>query len=264
LLLLSFQIYKKLRILFLGTGTSQGVPVITCECAVCRSEDSHDKRLRTSVLIGVNNQNIVIDTGPDFRQQMLTNHVTHLEAVLLTHGHKDHLGGLDDIRAFNYFQKRAMDIYGSREVLDIVEKDFSYAFGEERYPGVPDMNLHPITNQLFQIGTLDILPVEVVHYKMEVFGYRINDFVYITDASFIDEVELKKLRNVKILVLNALRKAKHYSHFNLEEALAIIDQVKPEAAYLTHISHQMGLHHQVQSELPENVFLAYDGLILEC
>jgi len=258
LLLLSFQIYKKLRILFLGTGTSQGVPVITCECAVCRSEDSHDKRLRTSALVEVNNQNIVIETG------RLSNQVTHLAAVILTHGDKDPLGGLDDIRAFNYFQKRAMDIYGSREVLDIVEKDFSYAFGEERYPGVPDMNLHPITNQLFRIGTLDILPVKVVHYKMEVFGYRINDFVYITDASFISEIELEKLSNVKILVLNALRKAKHYSHFNLEEALAIIDQVKPEAAYLTHISHQMGLHHQVQSELPENVFLAYDGLTLEC
>jgi len=215
-------------------------------------------------MITIDQKNIVIDTGPDFRQQMLTHQVKHLDAVLLTHGHKDHIGGLDDIRAFNYFQRKAMDIYAPQTVLDIVKKDYSYAFGNDRYPGVPDMKLHPLQNQIFRIGSIEILPIRVLHFKLEVFGYRINDFVYITDASHIDDSELVKITNAKILVINGLRKQKHYSHFNLEEALTIIQKVNPGSAYITHISHQMGLHQTVQDELPENIFLAYDGLTLEC
>lgn len=252
-----------MRIRFLGTGTSQGIPIIMCECAVCKSDDPKDKRLRSSVLVEVDGINLVIDTGPDFRQQILSHAIRQLDAVLLTHGHKDHIGGLDDIRPFNYFQQRPMDIYAAPHVLNMVRNDFPYAFEEEKYPGVPEMKLHAISPEIFSIGQVSIQPVKAVHYAMEVYGYRIRDFVYITDASFIEDSELAKITKAKILVINGLRKRKHYSHFNLEEALAIIQRVKPDRAYLTHISDQMGLHAEVQQELPENVYLAYDGLVLD-
>lgn len=264
MLFLGFQIYKKLRILFLGTGTSQGVPIIACNCDVCQSEDPHDKRLRSSVLIEIGGKNIIIDTGPDFRQQMLVNNVKHLEAIILTHSHKDHISGLDDIRAFNYFQQSAMDVYAKEDVVSTVKKLFSYAFIEERYPGVPEIELHEIINQPFRIENTEIIPIRAIHNTLEIFGYRINDFVYITDASEIPTEEKDKMRDANILVINALRKNKHYSHFNLAEALSVIAEVKPRKAYITHISDQMGLHRLVQAELPPDIYLAYDGLVLEC
>ncbi len=263
LVILKPQIYKKLRITFLGTGTSQGVPVIACNCDVCQSKDSRDKRLRSSVMVEVSGKTLVIDTGPDFRQQMLRQNVKNLNAVLFTHGHKDHIGGLDDVRAFNYIQKRAMDVFARKEVNADVEREFSYAFTDEKYPGVPEIVLHEIYTEPFLVDDILIIPIEVRHFELLILGYRINDFVYITDASKIAAEELDKMRNARILVINGLRKKSHYSHFNLEEALQVINNVRPQQAYITHISHQMGLQREVQAELPENVFLAFDGLKLD-
>ncbi len=252
-----------MRVHFLGTGTSQGVPVIACPCDVCASADSRDKRLRSSVLIEDKDITVVIDTGPDFRQQMLTHDVRRLDAVLLTHGHKDHIGGLDDVRAFNFLQRKAMDIYGQAAVLNDIRREFSYAFGRERYPGVPELNLIEIGLQAFSIESFEIIPIQVMHHQMPVVAYRFGTFTYITDASEIPAAELEKVKGSEILVVNALRKQKHYSHFNLEEALQLIGQVSPRQAYLTHISHQMGKYAEVSLELPEGIALAYDGLILE-
>jgi phosphoribosyl 1,2-cyclic phosphate phosphodiesterase len=252
-----------LKITFLGTGTSQGIPVIACNCDVCKSSDSKDKRLRSSVLIEDEIINLVIDTGPDFRQQMLNAQVHHLEGVLLTHGHKDHIAGLDDVRAFNYVQRKAIDVYARNDVHETLKTEFSYAFAVEKYPGVPEIHLHEIKNKLFKIKDLEILPISVMHYKLPIFGYRIKNFTYITDANYIDDIEKEKIKGSEILVVNALRKQKHISHFTLSEALKLIEEIKPKTAYLTHISHIMGLHEAVSKELPENVYFAYDGLQLE-
>ncbi len=249
-----------MQITFLGTGTSQGVPVIACPCKVCASKNPHDKRLRSSILVKDNEQQIVIDTGPDFRQQMLSNHILTLDAVLLTHAHKDHVGGLDDVRAFNYVQKRPMDVYALPEVLKSIKKEYSYAFTKIKYPGVPKINLLPIKNNAFDVGHWKIIPIEAMHYELKVLGFRINDFCYITDASYISDKEKEKLKGLKVLIVNALRIEHHYSHFNLEQALALIKEVKAETAYLTHISHMMGLNAEVEKTLPANVFLGYDGL----
>jgi phosphoribosyl 1,2-cyclic phosphate phosphodiesterase len=211
-------------------------------------------------MIEVGGKAFVIDTGPDFRQQMLRQGVKKLDAVILTHGHKDHIAGLDDVRAFNYVQRRAMDIYARKEVNADVEREFSYAFTDEKYPGVPEMNLHNISNDSFTIEGIEIVPVEVIHFELKIFGYRIQDFVYITDASKIEAKEIDKVRGSKVLVINGLRKSPHYSHFNLEQALELIRDVQPDLAYITHISHQMGFYDEVSKELPEGVFLAYDGL----
>src|SRR5690606_3393825 len=207
-----------MKITLLGTGTSSGVPVLTCDCPVCLSSSSKDKRLRVSVLIQTENQNLVIDTGPDFRQQLLTAGIKKLDAILYTHEHKDHTAGLDDIRPFNYFQgKKIMDIYARQSVLDQLKREFHYAFTEESYPGVPLIKTNAITNEKFKIGELDILPIQVFHHKLPVFGYRIKDFVYITDANFITETEIEKIRGCKILVLDALQKMPHISHFTLTQ-----------------------------------------------
>ncbi|NVO02366.1 MAG: MBL fold metallo-hydrolase [Bacteroidetes bacterium] len=249
-----------MKITFLGTGTSQGVPVIACDCSVCKSSNFKDNRLRSSVFIEFENEKFVIDTGPDFRQQMLRAKVKKLDAVLLTHSHKDHVGGMDDVRAFNYFMQKPIDVYGSNQVLNHIKNEFSYAFAEERYPGVPEINLHTIENKEFTINGVKIIPILSMHYQLPIFGFRIGDFTYITDANFISEIEKAKIIGSKILVINALRKKQHISHFTLDEALEIIAEVKPEKAYLTHISHQMGLHNEEEKNLPVNVFFAYDGL----
>lgn len=249
-----------MEITFLGTGTSQGVPVITCDCKVCKSENPKDNRLRSSVLIKTGKNVFVIDAGPDFRQQMLRENVRKLDAVLVTHGHKDHIGGLDDVRAFNYFQKKVIDVYAQKNVNKVLRSDFFYAFEDDKYPGVPEMELHTINNKPFMINDDLITPIEVMHYHLPVLGFRIKDFTYITDANFISDKELEKIKGSKIIVVNALRRKQHISHFSFEEAVEILQKLQPEQAYLTHISHQMGLHEEVEKELPPFIKLAYDGL----
>lgn len=247
-------------ITFLGTGTSQGVPVITCECNVCSSQDVRDNRLRTSVLVEVNHKTLVIDTGPDFRQQMLVNRVNRLDAVLLTHKHKDHIAGLDDIRAYNFKQKKAMPIYADIHTLEALKQEFAYVFAAHRYPGIPEVVLHEIDEQPFLIEELSITPIPVLHYKMPVLGFRIENFAYITDASFIPPTSMERLQDLDVLVLNALRRESHISHFTLAQALELIALLKPRQAYLTHISHHLGLYADVMQELPKGVYLAYDTL----
>lgn len=251
------------KLTFLGTGTSQGVPIIACKCPVCLSENKKDKRLRTSVLIHVDNQNIVIDSGPDFRYQMLRAGVENISAILFTHEHKDHTAGLDDIRAFNWVNKTAVNIYAEKRVQESLKKEFAYVFAEFKYPGIPQMNLIEVTNQSFRINGTTIQPIRAMHLKLPVYGYRIGDLAYITDANYISPEEMEKLKGIKVLVVNALRKEKHISHYNLSEALDLVNELKPEKAYFTHISHQMGFYDDVQAELPENVYLAYDELTIE-
>ena len=253
-----------MKITFLGTGTSQGVPVIACDCEVCKSIDSHDKRLRSSISIEKDGWRIVIDCGPDFRQQMLSENIRSVDAILVTHWHKDHLGGLDDVRAFNYINRRPAEVYATSKVQRIIKLEFSYAFEKNPYPGVPEFVLHTLTNKPIIINEQKIIPIKALHYGTDqyVFGFRLDDFTYITDAVSISEKEKEKIRGSKIIVLNALRKQKHYSHFNLAEALALMNELKPEQGYLTHISHQMGTYTAVSPELPDFVKLAYDGLTL--
>jgi phosphoribosyl 1,2-cyclic phosphate phosphodiesterase len=251
-----------MKVTFLGTGTSQGVPVIACPCEVCSSADSRDNRLRCSILLEYGDKTVVVDTGPDFRQQMLRYGVKNLDAVIYTHEHKDHLAGLDDVRAFNYFQRKYMDLYVSSYVEEALRREFAYVFAEEKYPGIPLIRLHRITNSVFNVFGKEFLPVEVMHYKLPVFGYRTGDFCYITDAKSINDEELDKMRGAKVIVLNALRRETHISHFTLDEAVEILSDLKPEKAYLTHLSHQMGLHSEVEKQLPDFIRIAYDGLVL--
>jgi len=252
-----------LIITFLGTGTSQGVPVIGCNCAVCSSTDPADNRLRSSVHILVNQLSIVIDTGPDFRQQMLRAKVEKVDAILFTHEHRDHIAGLDDIRAFNFILKKPMNVYGEKRVIRNLMNEFPYIFAEYKYPGIPQVNIHYIDNQPFEVNHLSITPVRVLHYRLPVLGFRLNDFAYITDANHISEDEKKKLEGLKGFAICALRKKDHISHYTLSQALDLISELQPERAYIIHISHQMGLHSIVQNELSENVFLSYDGMEVE-
>lgn len=253
----------QMKVTFLGTGTSQGVPMIACDCEVCTSTNSKDKRLRSSILVEVNDQTIIVDTGPDFRYQMLRAQVKKLDAVVFTHEHKDHVAGLDDVRGFNYIMKKSMQIYATENVQTALKRDFHYAFGANKYPGVPQLELNTITSEPFHIEDVEMIPIQLKHYKMDVFGYRIGKFAYITDANYIAEEEMKKLEGLDVMVINALQKTSHISHFTLEEALDIVRELKPKKAYLTHISHRMGKHEDVSKELPENVELAYDGLVVE-
>ncbi len=251
---------KQIDITFLGTGTSTGVPVVACDCKVCTSPDIRDRRLRTSAMLKINGHNFVIDCGPDFRYQMIREKVEDITAILFTHGHRDHIAGLDDVRAFNYVLNKTVDIYATQNVIDSINKEFPYILKEKRFFGAPQLHFHTIENETFAINGVEFTPIEVMHHKMPVFGFRINDFTYITDASFISEEEKQKIAGSKVLVINALRKSSHISHFSLEEALRVVDEVKPEAAYITHLSHFMGLHEDVEQALPANVFIAYDGL----
>lgn len=252
-----------MKLTFLGTGTSQGVPVITCKCEVCRSDDYRDNRLRTSVLLSESGRNVVIDTGPDFRQQMLVNEVDRLDAVVFTHEHKDHLAGLDDIRAFNFSQRQKIMVYATERVQVALQREFHYVFADIRYPGVPEIELQDIDLEPFEAAGIQMIPIKVMHHKLPVLAFRIGDFAYVTDANYIAPEEYAKLKGVKTLVINALRKQTHMSHFNLEEALQIIEDLSPERAYLTHISHLLGRHADVEEELPAHVRIAYDGLTIE-
>jgi phosphoribosyl 1,2-cyclic phosphate phosphodiesterase len=254
---------QKIKVTFLGTATSIGVPVIACNCKVCVSENPKDKRFRSSVLIESGNQTFAIDCGPDFRQQMLQNKVEKIDAILLTHEHRDHVAGLDDVRGFNYSLRKSIPVYCEQRVIENLKKDFSYIFAEKKYSGVPELSLNTINEQNFSIGGAEFIPIRVMHHKLGILGFRMGDFAYITDGSHIANEELSKLSDLKVLVLNALRQTSHFSHFSLEEAIAIIDKVKPEKAYLTHISHLLGKHDDVNKTLPPNVCLAYDGLVLE-
>ena len=254
-----------MQLTFLGTGTSLGVPVVACPCAVCHSSDWHDKHLRTSALVTTDSgNNILIDIGPDFRYQMLRASVTHIDSILITHAHRDHVGGLDDIRSFNYVQNQKMDIYCNHEARVAIERDYHYIFTPHQYPGLPEANLHELTgDEPFHAAGVDIVPIKAMHKLLPVLGYRIGGLVYITDANHIDTGEMAKMTDADVLVINALRKAKHFSHFCLPEALEIIAMVHPHEAYLTHVSHEMGFYAEVSKELPSNVHIAYDGLQIE-
>lgn len=247
-----------MKITFLGTGTSQGVPVIGCHCEVCSSLDFRDKRLRVSIQIEVAGNSFVIDSGPDFRQQILRERIQKMDALIFTHQHKDHTAGMDDIRSFNFKQNMDMPVFATKSVFEQLKREFFYIFEEVKYPGVPKVQVNVIDNNPFEINGIKITPIEVMHYKLPVFGYRIGDFTYITDANYISEAEKQKIKGSKILVLNALQHDNHISHFNLQEALDLVEELEPEKAYFTHISHKLGLHKGVI--LPKNVALAYDSL----
>jgi phosphoribosyl 1,2-cyclic phosphate phosphodiesterase len=253
---------SNIKITFLGTGTSQGVPVIACKCAVCTSKDIRDVRTRTSILVETNKTRIVIDTGPDFRQQCLREKLNKLDAVLFTHEHKDHIAGLDEVRAFNFINKMVMPVYATGQVQKALQREFAYIFSDDKYPGIPQINVIGFSDENFSIGDLNIIPVNVKHYRMDVKAFRINDFAYVTDANLIEEKERRKLKDLDVLVLNSLRREPHISHFTLTEAIEVVKELAPKKAYFTHISHQLGLHEAVNKELPENIELAFDGLQL--
>lgn len=252
-----------MKVTFLGTGTSQGVPFIGCDCPVCTSANKKDKRLRSSVWVETPEASIVIDSGPDFRYQMLRSNVRKLDALIFTHGHKDHTAGMDDIRAYNYHDKRPMSIYATEETQTVIRREFSYIFSEKSYPGIPQIEMNTIDSQTpFYVNGLEIIPIRVVHYRLEVLGFRINNFTYITDANYIEPEELDKARGSNAFVINALRHEEHVSHFTLTEAMAVAKEVNAKDTYFTHISHQLGLHDVIDSELPPGMHLAYDCLTL--
>lgn len=252
-----------MKITFLGTGTSQGVPVIACDCAVCTSSDPRDHRLRTSVMVQAADKTIVIDSGPDFRYQMLRAGVKHLDALVFTHEHKDHVAGMDDIRAFNYKQGEAINVYAHQRVQEALKREFSYIFSHHKYPGVPQIDLFEIGKHPFEVAGVPFIPIEVMHFQLPVLGFRIGDFTYITDAKTVSEEEKQKIRGSKILVINALQIDKHISHFTLAEALAFAAEIGAERTLLTHISHKLGTHQEISKQLPAGVEMAYDGLMLD-
>ena len=251
-----------MKVTLLGTGTSQGVPVIACDCEVCISDDPKDNRLRSSVMIEVDQQTFIVDTGPDFRQQMLNAKVDNVDAVLFTHEHKDHVAGMDDLRAYNHKWKKDIEIYSSKRVEKALKREYHYIFSDHNYPGIPKVNINIIDNNDFIIGDTIITPIEALHYKLPVFGFRIKNFVYLTDLNFISNDEKKKLKNLDLLIIDSLRKKKHPSHFNLEQSIDLINEVQPKQALFTHISHYMGKHSDLLKELPQHISPAYDGQII--
>ncbi len=251
---------KTIKVTFLGTGTSFGVPVIGCKCEICQSPNPEDKRLRTSIKIETEKTCIVVDTGPDFRQQMLQSGTEKLDAVLYTHEHKDHIAGIDDIRAFNWLQKRPMDLYAEVRVQEAIKREVPYVFANQTYPGIPKVNLVEINGKPFKIGDIPIQPIRLFHYKLPVYGFRIGDFAYLTDFNGIPDESMEQIEGVRYLVLEALQHEKHISHLSLPEALHLVEQLKPRETWLTHINHNLGLHHVMNKELPEHVQLAHDGL----
>lgn len=251
-----------IKITFLGTGTSTGVPVIACTCDICLSDDLKDKRLRSSILIETSKTRVVIDSGPDFRQQLLREKIKTLNAVVFTHEHKDHIAGLDEVKAFNFINKMRMPIFVTENVKKCLHREYPYIFAEEKYPGIPEIDVFVFDNDPFFIGDIIFEPINIMHYKLPIKGFKINKFAYITDANFISESEKQKLKNLDVLVLNALRRESHISHFNLNDAILLVAELKPRKAYFTHISHQLGKTEMVNNELPKNIELAFDGLQL--
>jgi len=249
-----------LNITILGTGTSTGVPMIACPCEVCASTNPKDKRLRSSILVQSETTTFVVDTTPDFRQQMLRIRNKKLDAVLFTHPHKDHTAGLDDVRAYNFFSHQAMNVYANSLTEEALKREFAYVFSDKRYPGIPELNLNTIDETPFFIGDIKVIPIQVWHYKMPVYGFRFGNFTYITDANRIDENEKLKIKGSEVLVLNALRKEDHISHFTLQQAVDLVQELEVPTAYFTHISHQLGKHDDVNAILPKGIELAYDGL----
>lgn len=253
-----------MKITFLGTGTSQGVPVIACPCEVCQSKDDKDNRLRTSLLIETKDKTLVIDSGPDFRYQLLRAKVKDLDAVLFTHEHKDHIAGLDDVRPFNYLLHKVIDVYATERVQDALKREFHYIFADSKYFGLPKINIKPVVpSEAFFIGETHILPIEVMHHQLPIVGYRLGDFTYITDAKTVSEASFAQIKGTQVLVINALQKNAHISHFTLQEALDFAKKVGAKETYLTHISHNLGLHQETEAHLPMGVYLAYDGLVLK-
>ncbi|MGB5989544.1 MAG: MBL fold metallo-hydrolase [Marinifilaceae bacterium] len=253
-----------MKITFLGTGTSQGVPVVACKCPVCQSINSKDKRLRTSAMVEINGQNLIIDCGPDFRYQMLRENVENIRAILFTHEHRDHVAGLDDVRSFNWVNKAPVSIYAEERVVTCLENMFSYAFDKiENYPGTPEINVNIINENPFKIDDIEIIPIRGMHYQLPVLGFRIGDLTYITDFNKIADQEIEKIKGSKVLVINALRREKHISHFSLDEALEVINKAKPVKAFITHIGHQLNKHDIEEYKLPDNVFFAFDTLAVE-
>jgi phosphoribosyl 1,2-cyclic phosphate phosphodiesterase len=255
--------HPPVTITFLGTGTSTGIPMIGCNCEVCTSSNKKDKRLRSSILVESDTTSFVIDTTPDFRQQMLRINHQQLDAVLFTHPHKDHTAGLDDIRAYNYIQQQPIKVYANSLTIESLKRQYYYIFSKKKYPGIPQINLHVINEKPFHIGNIKIIPILVWHLNLPVYGFRINNFTYITDANRIDEMEKDKIRGSETIVLNALRKEKHISHFTLQEAIDLVHELNVPNAYFTHISHQLGLHEKINAELPKHIKLAYDNLTLQ-
>lgn len=248
-----------LKITFLGTGTSSGVPMIACLCEVCKSIDIRDNRYRSSILVESDNTTIVVDTTPDFRSQMLRKNINRLDAVLITHHHKDHIAGLDDVKAYNYFMQQPMSVYADALTQEALRREFSYIFSEHKYPGVPDVQLEMIDEQAFMVGDIPVIPIKVWHLNMPVLGFRFGNFTYITDANRIEQSEKDKIKGSEILVLNALRHTKHISHFNVAEAIALADELAIPQAYFTHISHQLGLHAKVSLTMPPGRSIAFDN-----
>ncbi len=251
---------QQIEVTFLGTGTSTGVPVVACDCEVCTSEDARDKRLRTSAMVRYKGKIFIIDCGPDFRIQMLDNKVEDIDAILFTHSHRDHIAGLDDVRGFNYILNKRIAMFGQQNVLDFIKTSFPYIFTTKRYFGTPQVDLNTLDGEPVVIEGAKIIPIKVHHHKEIIFGYRFEDFTYITDASHIDEEEMEKIQGTKVLVINALRKSPHISHFSLQQAIEIAERIKPERTYFVHMSHFIGKHADIEANLPEGMHLAYDGL----